>query len=38
MRLIQVTALSPYLCLDFIIEELFLELCESIVAAVIIQV
>lgn len=35
---IQVIAIRPYLSLDFIIKELFLEFCESIVAAVIIQV
>lgn len=38
MKLIQVIAIRPYLSLDFIIKELFLEFCESIVAAVIIQV
>lgn len=38
MKLIQVMAIRPYLSLDFIIKELFLEFRESIVAAVIIQV
>lgn len=31
-------AITPYLSLDFIIQELFLELSESVVATVVVQV